>query len=278
MIGPSSSNRGSPLRVGLIGFGSIGRKLGRAIVVGEAGRCELAAVLVRSPEKVDADERAGAGCPITSDAADFLATALDLVVEVAGHDALKAYAEDVLRQSKDLMAISVGAFADRAFQERVWRTAHDYGRRVYLAAGAIAGLDAISAAAVGGLDSVTHSVRKPPRGLLPPDEAAALERSGEPRELYRGPAREAAIRFPENVNVAAAVSLAGLGLDATTVRVVADPTVMRNTHEIEVRGAFGELRILLQNIPSENPKTGRLTAMSIVKALRNLTAPVVVGA
>jgi aspartate dehydrogenase len=80
------------------------------------------------------------------------------------------------------------------------------------------------------------------------------------------------------VNVAAAVGLAGLGLDATIVRVVADPTVARNTHEIEARGAFGELRVLLQNIPSENPKTGRLTAMSIVKALRNLTAPVVVGA
>jgi len=266
-----------PLRVGLIGFGSIGSKLGQAIVDGEAGRCELAAVLVRRPEKLGADAPAKLGCPVTNDAADFLATAMDLVVEVAGHEALKAYAEDVLRQNKDLLLISVGAFADRQFQERVERAAHDYGRRVYLATGAIAGLDAIAAAAVGGLDSVTHSVRKPPRGLLPPDEAAAVERSGEPRELYRGPAREAAIRFPENVNVAAAISLAGLGLDETTVRVVADPTVVRNTHEIEARGAFGELRVLLQNVPSENPKTGRLTVMSMIKALRNLTAPVVIG-
>ena len=266
-----------PLRVGLIGFGSIGSKLGQAIVDGEAGRCELAAVLVRRPEKLGADAPSRLGCPITGDAADFLATAMDLVVEVAGHEALKAYAEDVLRQNKDLLLISVGAFADRQFQERVERAAHDYGRRVYLATGAIAGLDAIAAAAVGGLDSVTHSVRKPPGGLLSPDEAAAVERSGEPRELYRGPAREAAIRFPENVNVAAAISLAGLGLDETTVRVVADPAVVRNTHEIEARGAFGELRVLLQNVPSENPKTGRLTAMSMIKALRNLTAPVVVG-
>jgi aspartate dehydrogenase len=268
----------SALRVGLIGFGSVGRRIGEAIVAGEVGRCELAAVLVRTPEILGPEAGAKLGCLVTNDAADFLATGMDLVVEVAGHAALKAYAEDVLRQEKDLLAISVGALADAAFQQRLERAAHDYGRRVYLATGAIAGLDAIAAAAVGGLDAVTHSVRKPPRGLLPPDEAAHVVESGEPRELYSGPAREAAIRFPENVNVAAAISLAGLGLDRTTVRVVADPTVVRNTHEIEARGAFGELRVLLQNIPTEeNPKTGRLTAMSIIKALRSLTATVVVG-
>ena len=266
-----------PLRVGLIGFGAIGRRLAESIAAGEAGHCELGAVLVRRPERIEQAVSTRLGCMVTGDAADFLATRLDLVVEVAGHDALKAYAEDVLRQGKDLLLISVGALADPHFEARLRRAAHDYGRRVYLATGAIAGLDAISAGAVGGLESVTHSVRKPPAGLLPPDEIAQAEASGQPRVLYEGPAREAALRFPENVNVAAAVSLAGLGLDRTRVRIVADPTVVRNTHEIEARGEFGELRIVLQNIPTENPKTGRLTAMSIVKALRNLTAEVVVG-
>jgi aspartate dehydrogenase len=265
------------LRVGLIGFGAIGRRLAEAIAAGEAGRCELQAVLVRRPERISEDDAKRLGCRVTGDAADFLATQMDLVVEVAGHDALKAYAEDILRQSKDLLLISVGALADSAFEARLRRDAHDYGRRVYLATGAIAGLDAISAAAVGGLDSVTHSVRKPPIGLLDPEEAARVQESGEPHLLYEGTAREAAIRFPENVNVAAAIALAGLGLDKSRVRVVADPTVERNTHEIEARGTFGELRIVLQNIPTENPKTGRLTAMSMVKALRNLTSPVVVG-
>ncbi|MCC6174316.1 MAG: aspartate dehydrogenase [Chloroflexi bacterium] len=269
--------RSLPLRVGLIGFGAVGRRLGEAIVAGEAGSAQLCAVLVRRPERISPEVRERVGCLITNDAADFLATQFDLVVEVAGHEALKAYAEDALRQGKDLLTISIGAFADAAFQERVWRCAHDYGRRLYLATGAIAGLDAIASGAVGGLESVTHSVRKPPRGLLSPEEAADVERSGEPRELYCGPAREAALRFPENVNVAAAISLAGLGLDKTTVQIVADPSVERNTHDIEARGAFGELRVLLRNIPSENPKSGRLTAMSMIKALRNLTAPVVVG-
>ena len=96
--------------------------------------------------------------------------------------------------------------------------------------------------------------------------------------LFVGPAREAAPRFPENVNVAAAVSLAGVGPDRTSVRVVADPGVSRNTHEVVARGYFGEIRILLQNIPTEaNPKTGRIVALGVIKALRNLTAPVVVG-
>ena len=266
-----------PLRVGLIGFGAIGRRLADAIAEGQAGHSELSAVLVRRPERIPADVAQRLGCLVTGDAADFLATSFDLVIEVAGHDALKAYAEDALRQGKDLLLISVGALADPHFEKRLHRAAHDYGRRVYLATGAIAGLDAISAGAVGGLHAVTHSVRKPPAGLLPPEEIEAAVASGEPRVLYEGPAREAALRFPENVNVAAAVSLAGLGLDKTIVRVVADPTVVRNTHEIEVRGEFGELRIVLQNIPTENPKTGRLTAMSMIKALRNLTAEVVVG-
>jgi aspartate dehydrogenase len=265
-----------PLRVGLIGFGAIGRRLAEAIAAGEAGRCELSAVLVRHPERI-ADAATQLGCLVTGDPGDFLATSFDLVVEVAGHDALKAYAEDTLRQGKDLLLISIGALADAHFEERLHRAAHDYGRRVYLATGAIAGLDAISAGAVGGLHAVTHSVRKPPAGLLPAAEVEAAQASGVARVLYEGPAREAALRFPENVNVAAAVSLAGLGLDKTTVRVVADPTVARNTHEIEVRGEFGELKIVLQNIPTENPKTGRLTAMSMIKALRNLTAEVVVG-
>jgi aspartate dehydrogenase len=277
MTDTMSHRKRPPLRVGLIGFGAIGRRLAKAIVNGEAGHCELGAVLVRRPERIDDAAREQIGCTVTGDAADFLATRLDLVVEVAGHDALKAYAEDILRQGKDLLLISVGALADPHFEARLHRAAHDYGQRVYLATGAIAGLDAIAAGAVGGLESVTHLVRKPPAGLLPPEEIAQAVASGEPRVIYEGPAREAALRFPENVNVAAAISLAGLGLDKTTVRIVADPTVIRNTHEIEARGEFGELRIVLQNIPTENPKTGRLTAMSMIKALRNLTAEVVVG-
>jgi aspartate dehydrogenase len=266
------------ITVGIIGFGAIGREVAEAIVDGRAGHAKLVAVLVRSPEKVEPGLAERLGCRFTADAADFLDGRLDLVVEAAGHDALRAYAEPVLRANKDLMLVAVGAFADGDFQERVSRLAHERGRRVYVVSGAIAGLDAIGAAALGVLSEVTHFIRKAPRSILPPGQAEAVQRSGQPKELFAGTAREAAPLFPENVNVAAAVSLAGAGLDRTFVRVVADPSVTRNTHEVVARGDFGELRVLLQNIPTEaNPKTGRLTAMSLIKAIRNLTAPVVVG-
>lgn len=267
-----------PVRVGLIGFGTIGQGVAELIREGKAGQTELVSVLVRSPERVPDGAAEQYGCRFTDDAADFLAVELDVVVEAAGHEAVRAYAEHVLRSNKDLMVAAIGAFAEPGLWERVCRTAHEHGRRVYLPSGAIAGLDAVSSAALGELEEVTHAIRKPPGGLLPPDEAAEVERSGEPRELFAGSAREAAPRYPENVNVAAALSLAGIGLDRTRVRVVADPSVTKNTHDIRVRGDFGELRIVMQNVPSEtNPRTGRIVARSMAKALRNLTASVVVG-
>jgi aspartate dehydrogenase len=144
-----------------------------------------------------------------------------------------------------------------------------------VASGAIGGLDAIASAAIGVLDRVTHTTRKPARALLDADEAAQLTA---PRELFRGTAREGALRFPENINVAAAVSLAGLGLDRTTVCVVADPSLARNTHEVVAEGTFGELRFEIRGIPTEdNPRTGRIVAMSVVHTLRRLNAPLVIG-
>jgi aspartate dehydrogenase len=265
------------VRVGIIGFGAIGRALAEAIFDGRAGQARLAAVLVRSPEKVEPGSAERLGCRFTTDAADFLDSQMDLVVEAAGHEALRAYAEHVLRADKDLMVLAVGAFADAGFWERVTRLAHERGRRVYIPSAGIGGLDLIGAAALADLEEVTHLIRKPPRGLLPAEAAAAVEREGKPVELFAGPAREAAPRFPANVNVAAAVSLAGVGLDRTFVRVVADPTVDRNTHEVVAKGHFGEIRIQLQNVPTENPRTGRIVALSAIKAVRNLTSPVVVG-
>jgi aspartate dehydrogenase len=267
------------VQVGIIGFGAIGREVAQAIVDGRAGRAKLVSILVRSPEKVEPGTAQELGCTFTTDAAEFLDHEMDLVVEAAGHDALRAYAEHVLRANKDLLTVAVGAFASGDLWERVTRLAHERERRIFIPSAGIGGLDAIGSAALAELTEVTHFVRKPPSGLLSSDEAAEVMRSGQPRELFAGPAREAAPRFPENVNVAAAVSLAGAGLDRTFVRVVADPTVSRNVHEVVAKGYFGEVRILMQNIPSDaNPKTGRIVSLGVIKAIRNMTAPVVVGA
>jgi aspartate dehydrogenase len=173
------------------------------------------------------------------------------------------------------MMVSVGALAEPLVEEAIAAAACAGRSRAIVVSGAIGGLDAIGAAGVGGLTRVTHTTRKPARALLGASEAAELR---EPRELFRGSAREGALRFPESINVAAAVSLAGIGLDRTEVCVIADPKVDRNLHEVVAQGEFGELRFEIRNIPSDdNPRTGRLVAMSVVHALRQRRATLVVG-
>lgn len=271
----TASPTGAPLALGLIGYGAIGRPLAAAVLAGAAGPVRLAAVLVREPAR---HTPAPEGAVLTDDPAEFLRRPLDLVVEAAGHAALRAHGEAVLAAGCDLMVVSVGAFADDALLERLLAAARRAGRQILVPSGAIAGLDVISAAAVGGLDEVRITTRKPPaawRGT--PGEAQALAAS-EPALLFEGPAREGVVLFPQNVNVAAALALAGVGLDATRMRVYADPTVTHNTHEVYARGAFGEVHLTLRNVPTpENPKTGRIVVMSVLKAVRNRRAALVVG-
>ena len=254
------------LRVGLIGCGTIGRGVQRLLTAED--NIAVVGAVVRDPGKPSA-------VPLFDNVRQLLSLRPDVVVEAAGHEALRCHGPAVLRAGVDLVLLSVGALAHATF-ESVLRDAARQGRsRAIVASGAIGALDAIAAAAVGGLDAVVHTTRKPARALIEAEEAAALK---EPKELFRGSAREGALRFPENINVAAAVSLAGIGLDRTEVCVIADPELQRNTHEVVARGAFGELRFEIRGVPSEeNPKTGRLVAMSVVHTLRRLRAPLVIG-
>jgi len=248
-------------RVGLIGLGAIGLGVLRHVREHAAGGFELVGAFVRDPSR----QRPPGSPPLVASLADLLALRPDVVVECAGHAAFRASVPAALRGGCDVIAFAAGALADDALLVEVREAARAGGSRLRIPSGAIAGLDALAAASVGGLDRVTHTIRKPARALLPADEAAALR---EPRELYIGPAREGVVRFPESANVAAAVSLAGIGFDRTVMRVVADPHAGRNQHVVEAQGAFGALRVEVANIPSdENPRTGRLTAMSAFRAL-----------
>lgn len=261
-----------PLRVGLIGLGAIGQGVTRLIRErGLAGELVLVGALVRDPTR----ERPPGSPPVVTALDRLLALQPDVVVEAGGHGALREHGPRVLAAGYDLLAVSIGALADPATEAALLAAAHEGGARLRVASGAIGALDALAAAAVGGLDRVTHTTRKPPHTLLSPDEAVAL--TG-PREVFRGTAREGALLFPESINVAAAVSLAGIGFDRTEVCVIADPAVTRNQHEVVAEGAFGRLRFAIEGIPSaENARTGRLVAMSIVHALRQRRAPLVVG-
>ncbi|MGH2473200.1 MAG: aspartate dehydrogenase [Candidatus Limnocylindria bacterium] len=246
------------MRAALIGLGAIGRGIVR--LARSSGRVEIAGALVREPSR----DRGPEAPPIVISLGELLARRPEVIVECAGHAALREFGPPILRSGCDLIALSVGALADPELLAHIEAAARDGGSRLRIASGAIAGLDAIASAAVGGLTRVRHTLSKPARTLL----GAAGADLREPRVLYEGPARDGVRRFPESANVVAAISLAGLGLDRTELRVVADPALERNRHVVEVQGAFGELRIEVSNVPSdENPRTGRLTAMSAYREL-----------
>jgi aspartate dehydrogenase len=264
--------RSTPLKLGFIGYGTSGRQVAKGLADGRAGDARLSAILVRRP-LADAPE----GVLATTDREQFLSEPLDVVIELAGQQAVQQHGEAVLGAGRDLMIISIGALADDELYEALKAAAAQGGARLLLPSGAIGALDAIGSAAIGGLDEVTITTRKPPDALATgTDRDAKLAAAvTEPALLYEGTAREAVRLFPANVNVAAALSLAGVGFDRTYIRIFADPAVTRNTHEVQAKGWFGELRFTIMNTPTENPKTGRITALSVLKAIRNLTSPVV---
>ncbi len=257
------------MRVGLIGLGAIGR--GVLELLSSSDDIRVVGSLVAQPNK----PRPGPPVRLCRRIEDLLEMRPDVVVEAAGHAALACYGPLVLRAGIDLVVVSVGALAEHDTEQRLVEAARAGGGHLIVASGAIGALDALGAAAIGDLQRVTHTTRKPARALLPADDAAGL---AEPRTLFSGTAREAALRFPESVNVTAAVSLAGIGLDRTEVCVIADPALERNTHEVVAEGSFGQMRFQIANVPTEdNPRTGRLVAMSIVHTLRRRASWLVIG-
>jgi aspartate dehydrogenase len=257
------------MRVGLIGLGTIGR--GVLELLRPADRIDVVGALVAHPNK----PRPGCHVRLCTRIEDLLALKPEMVVEVAGHAALRCHGPSVLRAGVDLLILAVGAFAEPDTERAFGEAAHAGNSRAFIASGGIGGLDAIASASAGHLRQVTHITRKPARALLPPDAAAALR---EPLELFAGSAREGVLKFPQSINVAAAVSLAGIGLDRTQVRVIADPALELNHHEVIAEGDFGRLRFEIENVPTaDNPRTGRLVAMSVVQALSRRQARVVIG-
>ncbi len=177
------------------------------------------------------------------------------------------------------MALSGGALLER---DDLFRLAEENGATIYVPSGAIIGLDGIAGACAGRIDSLTMITRKPPEGLRGALGITAagidLDSVSEPTVVFEGPALEACRLFPANVNVSAALSMAGLGPQRTRIRIYADPTVDKNTHDIIAEGEFGRLSIRIENVPSEeNPKTGKLSAFSALATLRKITSTVQVG-
>jgi aspartate dehydrogenase len=213
---------------------------------------------------------------------DILDSNADLVVEAATIDALKQYAIDILKSKKNLMAMSVGAFADREFLQKVEKAAKENGVKVYLPSGAIGGLDALKSAAAAELFNVSITTTKPPKSLRDNQyltgKGIDVDKIKEIQVLYEGNAKDAIEKFPHNVNVATTVGLCGLGPEKTQVKIVCDPNIDKNIHEIHAKGDFGEFKFRVENLPSPtNPRTSYLAALSAITTLKRITSNIDIG-
>ena len=261
------------LTVGIAGLGAIGLHLARALDKGVPG-LKLAAASARDHAKAAAN-MAGFKHPprIVSNAA------CDIVVEAAPAAVFEEIATAAIEAGRIFVPSSVGALLPRMhLVERARAT----GARIIVPTGALLGLDAVRAAAEGDVESVTIETRKPPRGLAgaPYLEANKIDVGAitSATRVFKGNAFDAAQGFPANVNVAAALALAGIGPERTMVEIWADPAVTRNTHTIRVEAATVRLTMTIENVPSEeNPRTGKITPLSILACLRGLTSTLKVG-
>ena len=263
-------------RVAIAGLGPIGTRLAKALDDGIEG-LTLAAVSSANIEKhrgwLDKLGKRPAALPI-----EALADAADIVVECAPSRLVRSIVAPVVSRGKIAVVLSVGALLDN---EDLIALAREKGGQIVVPTGALIGLDAMTAAAVGTIHSVRMVTRKPLRGLEGApyllEHKIDIHDIKAPLKIFDGTAREAAKGFPANLNVAVALSLAGIGADRTRVEIWADPTVTRNTHRIEVDSDSARFSMTIENIPSENPKTGLITALSVIACLRKLNAPLRVG-
>ena len=260
----------------IIGCGSIGTVIARAA----DGMDEVQKISLFDVDREKASQLASATSKAESiSEIDFDA---DLVIEAAGQQAAKQFIPLALEAGKDSMIMSVGAFVDREFQTRCFNAVVRHNASVIIPSGAVAGVDALRSASKGRLDEVRLTTSKPPKGLSGVryliERGIDVDGLRERTTLYSGPASQAVRYFPANVNVAATVSLAGIGFERTQVEIVCDPKSTVNSHRLFARGAFGEFEAVTRNLPSpDNPRTSYLASLSAVSALRSYITRVWVG-
>ena len=266
----------SHTRVAIAGLGAIGKAVALALHNGLPG-LKLTAIAARDVDKAStwlAEHNIDAAVVTLGE----LPSHADLVVECAPGTILSDICTPMLKAGRRVMVLSAAALLTRP---ELIELARVHSGQIIVPSGALLGLDAVTAAAEGTIQSVTMITRKPPGGLAgaPHLERNSISVAGltTPKLVFKGNAREAALGFPANVNVAAALSLAGIGPDRTTIEIWADPGVTRNCHSIVVVSDAATFTVSIENVPSENPKTGRITAQSVLAALRKINAPLRIG-
>ena len=268
---------GNALKVGIAGLGAIGSEIAGRLDAGVPG-LQLVGVAAGDRRKAEARLRElAAPAPVLT--LETLAEEAAAVVECAPAAVFAAIAEPVLRAGRILLPLSIGALLSHP---ELIDLAESHGGRIVVPTGALLGLDAVRAAALGKIDAARIITRKPPRGLAGApylaEHGISLEGLDAPLRVFEGSARDGARGFPANVNVAAALSLAGIGPDQTRLEIWADPELDRNVHTVLIEADSARLTMTIENVPSAtNPRTGRITALSAIAALRGLIAPLTVG-
>jgi len=260
------------MRITIVGCGSIGSKLAKAAdEMSGVKRIYLLDIRKSTAEKV----AAGMKKAIVIDSVEEELYHSDLVIESASQAAAKELLPKVVSRGVDIMIMSVGALVEDEFRNMVYEKAKASEAKIYIPTGALAGVDGLRSAAIEGLDEVELISIKGPKSLIGipfmEEKGIDVEQIKERTTIYTGYAREAVALFPRNVNVAATVSLLGLGFDKTKVTVVLDPEIKSNSHELRVKGAFGEMNCHTYNVPEpDNPRTSHLATLSAISALKRI--------
>ena len=268
------------LKIGVIGCGAIGARICEAVDNGIIN-ARLVAIHDRSMEHCERLMAYLKNKPVISSAAELILNS-DIVVECASQAAVRELGLSVLEAGKDMMVLSVGAFLDSGLLQEFVQAAGKNNCKIYIPTGAIAGIDGLRSASVAPVKSVLLSTTKSPAGLrgapLIIEQNIDIDSFQEKTLIFEGKASDAVKAFPANVNVAASLSLAGIGAERTMVKVFVDPCASRNIHEISVEGDFGKFTCRIENLPSpDNPKTSLLAALSAVAALKKITEPLQIG-
>jgi aspartate dehydrogenase len=267
----------TPTRIAIAGLGAIGRAVARKLADGKLPGSTLACIATGDGKKArDWLKEQNIDCPLVQ--LEEFPKYADLAIECAPAALLERICRPMLEAGKQVMVLSCGALLPRP---DLVDLAKAHGGRIIVPTGALLGLDAVAASAEGLIHSVRMTTRKPPAGLRGAPHLVknniSVEGLNTAKLVFSGTAREAAAGFPANVNVAAALSLAGIGPDRTMIDIWADPAVTRNCHSIEVDSDSARFTLSIENIPSENPKTGKNVALSVIAALRKMHSPLAVG-
>jgi aspartate dehydrogenase len=265
-------------KVGVIGYGSIGREIISAIRRQEIPNAKIVALFDKESQVIDSVEYDNRQLQLFSDFKEFcnspVYSSLDIVIECASKGAVREYGKIIIESKKDLIVLSVGAFSDINFLSELQNLSNLNNTRILIPTGAIAGLDSIRSVKMY-LDSLSITTTKHPKSFAGApffkNSKIKLDDISNKTVLFEGNAITAIEYFPANVNVAVSIALAGIGLEKTRVKIIADPMISVNKHEILAKGSFGEIHIIVQNVPSPtNPKTSYLASLSAIECLRSL--------